>query len=86
MSGLGRAFCYAGARSPLVSNWAVESTSARLLTAELFKRQSADQTLTRAEALRQAMIALIDKQAVDGRMPYAHAAVWAPFSLVGDGY
>jgi CHAT domain-containing protein len=89
VSGLGRAFFYAGARSLLVSNWAVETTSARLLTTELFKQQSANSNLSRAEALRQAMLSLIAKDRVDlvdmqPGLSYAHPAFWAPFSLVGD--
>jgi len=89
VSGLGRAFFYAGARSLLVSNWAVETTSARLLTTELFRRQAENPSLTRAEALRQSMLSLMEKNATDatGRatFSYAHPAFWAPFSLVGDG-
>jgi len=89
VSGLGRAFFYAGARSLLVSNWAVETTSARLLTTELFRRQAENPSLTRAEALRQSMLSLMGKNATDatGRatFSYAHPAFWAPFSLVGDG-
>ena len=84
VSGLGRAFFYAGARSLLVSNWAVETTSARLLTTELFKRQAVNPQLTRAEALRQSMLDLMGKKAPGG-FSYAHPAFWAPFSLVGDG-
>ena len=84
VSGLGRAFFYAGARSLLVSNWAVETTSARLLTTELFKRQAENPRLTRAEALRQSMLDLMGKKAPGG-FSYAHPAFWAPFSLVGDG-
>lgn len=88
VSGLGRAFFYAGARSLLVSNWAVETTSARLLTTELFKRQAENPLLTRAEALRQSALALMQKDATDaaGRttFSYAHPSFWAPFSLVGD--
>ena len=38
VSGLGRAFFYAGTRALLVSNWPVESTSARELTTDLFRR------------------------------------------------
>jgi CHAT domain-containing protein len=84
VSGLGRAFFYAGARSLLVSNWAVETTSARMLTTELFKRQADHPQLTRAEALRQSMLDLMGKKAPGG-FSYAHPAFWAPFSLVGDG-
>lgn len=90
VSGLGRAFFYAGARSLLVSNWPVETTSARMLTTDLFRRQAADPTLARAKAMRQAMLALMDGPgAPDGagkeQFVYAHPTFWAPFSLVGDG-
>jgi len=84
VSGLGRAFFYAGARSLLVSNWAVETTSARRLTTELFRRQAENAQLTRAEALRESMLDLMGKSGPGG-LSYAHPAFWAPFSLVGDG-
>ena len=90
MSGLGRAFFYAGARALLVSNWPVETRSARLLTTDLFKRQSENPNLTRAEALRQTMLGLMDREGqrdASGKLQfsYAHPMFWAPFSLVGDG-
>ena len=59
-SGLGSAFFYAGTRALLVTNWSVHSASARELIADLFRRQSADPALSRGEALRQAMMALLD--------------------------
>lgn len=91
VSGLGRAFFYAGARSLLVSNWPVETVSASLLTTQLFERQAADATLTRAEALRRTMLDLLDRGVAfepTTKLPlyaYAHPMFWAPFSLVGDG-
>ena len=91
VSGLGRAFFYAGTRALLVTNWPVETTSARKLTTTLFRNQVGDPTLTRAEALRRAMITLIDgpgpSDPATGRtaFSYAHPIFWAPFSLVGDG-
>jgi CHAT domain-containing protein/tetratricopeptide (TPR) repeat protein len=91
VSGLGRAFFYAGTRALLVSNWPVETTSAKTLTTDLFRRQAEDASLTRAEALRQAMLALIDGpgyiDAMTGKavFSYAHPIFWAPFSLIGDG-
>jgi CHAT domain-containing protein len=90
VSGLGRAFFYAGARALLVSQWPVETTSARALTTELFRRQQADPRLSRAAALQQTMTWLIDSQVfVDPRsqravFSYAHPIFWAPFALVGD--
>jgi CHAT domain-containing protein len=91
VSGLGRAFFYAGTRALLVSNWPVETTSARALTTDLFARQARNPDLARAEALRQAMAGLIDGPGlVDPAsnatvFAYSHPIFWAPFTLVGDG-
>jgi CHAT domain-containing protein len=91
LSGLGRAFFYAGARALLVSNWPVETTSAREITTDLFRRQRDAPTLTRAKALQATMNALIDGPGfVDAQtqrviFSYAHPIFWAPFTLVGDG-
>ena len=91
VSGLGRAFFYAGTRALLVSNWPVETSSARALTTDVFSRQTADPTIGRAEALRQAHVALIDgpgyRDPASGKplFSYAHPIFWAPFTLIGDG-
>lgn len=90
VSGLGRSFFYAGARALLVSNWPVETVSARLLTTEIFRRQAADAKLSRAQALRQAMLHVMLNETGKDRegnpiFSYAHPLFWAPFSLVGDG-
>ncbi len=90
VSGLGRAFFYAGARALLVSNWPVETASARLLMTDLFRRQVENPALSKAEALRQAMLALADGPgSLDAatRKPlysHAHPLFWAPFVIVGD--
>ena len=61
------------------------------LTTDLFRRQAGDASLSRAEALRQAMLALIDGPGyVDPKsgktaFSYAHPIFWAPFTLIGDG-
>ena len=91
LSGLGKAFFYAGARALLVSSWPVETSSAKALTTELFKRQAKNASLTRAEALRESMLFLIDRAGyIDPAsdklvFSYAHPIFWAPFTLVGDG-
>jgi CHAT domain-containing protein len=91
VSGLGQAFFYAGTRALLVSNWPVETTSAKALTTDLFRRQAKDAKLSRAEALQRAMLALIDDGGyVDPKskkvvFSYAHPIFWAPFTLIGDG-
>ena len=90
VSGLGRAFFYAGTRTLLVTNWAVHSASARDLVADLFHRQANNPTLTRAEALRQSMVGLMDGPGFVGRdgktlFTYAHPLFWGPYSIIGDG-
>ncbi len=88
-SGLGRAFFYAGTRAVLLTNWPVETTSAWVLTTDLFGRQAANAALPRTQAMRQAMLALIDGDGMveDGKtvFSYAHPIFWAPFTVVGDG-
>jgi CHAT domain-containing protein/predicted negative regulator of RcsB-dependent stress response len=90
VSGLGRAFFYAGTRAILVSMWPVETTSARELTTGLFRYQQADQTLSRARALQKSALTLIDgpgiKDPATGKIvaSYAHPLFWAPFIMVGE--
>lgn len=90
VSGLGRAFFYAGTRALLVTNWPVETVSARLLTTEVFRRQAEQPALSRAQALRSAMLTVMKGQALNPsngkpEFSYAHPLFWAPYSLVGDG-
>ena len=88
VSGLGRAFLYAGAKALLVSHWPVETVSAKLLTTELFKRQAANAKLGRAQAMRGASLAVMQQSSKPDRGPafsYAHPMFWAPFVVVGDG-
>jgi CHAT domain-containing protein len=83
VSGLGRGFFYAGTRALLVTHWPVESVSAKLLVTGLFDRQARDPALSRAQALRQSMLSLMQQNS--GSFAYAHPLFWAPYALVGDG-
>jgi CHAT domain-containing protein len=89
ISGLGRGFFYAGSRALLVTHWPVETRSARQLVTTLFERYAADPKLSRAEALRQASLAVMEDYAKDASgkplFSYAHPLFWAPYALVGDG-
>jgi CHAT domain-containing protein len=90
VSGLGRAFFYAGARALLVSNWPVDSVAARRLMTDLFRRYAAGAPTAKADSLRKAMIDLLDSPGfldpANGKpaFSYAHPLFWAPFVLVGD--
>jgi CHAT domain-containing protein len=91
VSGLGRAFFYAGSRALLVSMWPVETTSAKKITTGIFRFQKEIPELSRANALRKSILHLIDKQVLkedtSGKTvaSYAHPFFWAPFIVVGDG-
>ena len=80
LSGLARAFFYAGARALLVSHWYVDSESAVALTTTAFADMTANPKLGRSAALQRSMLALIDR---GGR--FAHPVNWAPFVVVGEG-
>jgi CHAT domain-containing protein len=82
LSGLARAFFYAGSRSLLVSHWAVASDAATRLTTSTFDLIKSEPKIGRAEALRRAMLTYAN----DNSDPVnAYPALWAPFSLIGEG-
>ena len=80
LSGLTKAFFYAGARSLLVSHWAVSSDAAVALTTRMFDESA--KGAPKAEALRRSMLALMART---DKPYFAHPAFWAPFVLVGEG-
>jgi tetratricopeptide (TPR) repeat protein/CHAT domain-containing protein len=81
LSGLARAFFYAGARSVLVSHWSVASETTVKLVTHAISELKSDPKLGRTEALRRAMLSL----STTGKAYEAHPAFWAPFVLVGEG-
>jgi CHAT domain-containing protein len=82
LSGLARAFFYAGARALLVTHWAVDSAAATRLTTSTFDLLKAEPAIGRAEALRRAMLAYLN----DTSSPRnAYPALWGPFALIGEG-
>ncbi len=83
LSGLASAFFLAGARSLLVSHWPVYSDGATRLTTGLFAALEADPGIGRAEALRRAMLAVLDDP--DATPAMLHPAWWGPFMIAGEG-
>jgi CHAT domain-containing protein len=83
LAGLASAFFLAGARGLLVSHWPVYSDAATELTTAMLAATAAPDRPGRAEALRRAVLSILDDPAADRRR--AHPAYWAPFMVVGDG-
>jgi CHAT domain-containing protein len=82
LSGLARAFFYAGARALLVSEWAVDTEGAKQLITSTFDIIRSDPKLGRAEALRRAMLVYLNDRS---DIWNAYPAFWGSFSLVGEG-
>jgi CHAT domain-containing protein len=79
LNGLARGFLYAGGRSLLVTHWAVETESAAKITTETLASYAREPAKGKAEALRQAMLKVMNDPKT------SHPAFWAAFALVGDG-
>ncbi len=85
LSGLARAFFYAGAKTLLVSQWSVDDRATQHLMSEVFRRYGGEQTLSPAVALQQGMLALMRHTSEAETAYFAHPYAWAPFFLVGAG-
>jgi CHAT domain-containing protein/Tfp pilus assembly protein PilF len=81
LSGLARAFFYAGARSLIVSNWEVDSDSTVALMTGLFDALKSNPHLTHAEALRLSMLKMINNPS---KPEWSQPKFWAPFVVVGE--
>jgi CHAT domain-containing protein len=81
LSGLARAFFYAGARSILVSHWEVSDAATAALILDTFAELDAGagtDPAARARALQSAM------RKVRANPRWSHPAYWAAFTLVGE--
>jgi CHAT domain-containing protein/tetratricopeptide (TPR) repeat protein len=91
LSGLARAFFHAGARSLLVSHWRVDDDATQALIGHALATRR--EGMAKAEALRQASLAILRGEGIQVRDPAeredlqarrAHPAAWAAFTLVGE--
>jgi CHAT domain-containing protein len=91
LSGLARAFLYAGARALLVSHWRVFDDATAALTVQTLAIQKANPKLTKAQALQRAMRVVRTGRRPDNtplpgwRPEWAHPAYWAPFVVIAAG-
>lgn len=85
LSGLARAFFYAGARGLLASHWPVADAVAPRITVRTVELQQGG--TGRAEAFQQALreIRMDASQDAVENGSLAHPFYWAPFVLIGDG-
>ena len=78
LSGLARAFFFAGARALMVSHWLIDDAVTPQLMADTMERSGTGDGLSRAQALRQAQLAMLSQR------DHTHPFYWAPFSVVGE--
>jgi CHAT domain-containing protein len=82
LSGLARAFFYAGARALLVTHWSVGSDAVKRLTTKTFDILKSNPKMGRSEAVRQSMLAFLNDTSKPGN---ALPGYWGPFSVIGEG-
>jgi len=68
-----------GAKAVVATLWSVADASTRELMQRFYQLRQAQPEMTKAEALRQAQLALLR-----GESQYAHPFYWAPFILIGN--
>jgi CHAT domain-containing protein len=84
LSGLARAFFFAGARSMLVTHWSINDQTSAFLVADTLRRLIAGGDGGLAGALRAAQLGIIDRAGRDLPANLAHPFFWAPFALIGE--
>ncbi|HUB45008.1 MAG TPA: CHAT domain-containing protein, partial [Acetobacteraceae bacterium] len=85
LSGLARAFFFAGARALLVTHWSISDQSSAFLVADTLRRFAAGSDGGLAGALRAAQLGMLDAAGRSLPASLAHPFYWAPFALIGEG-
>ncbi len=82
LSGLARAFFFAGARSLLATHWSINDQASAYLVAQTMERARREGM---AASLRGAQIALLDEAGAGLPATLGHPFFWGAFALIGDG-
>jgi CHAT domain-containing protein len=87
LSGLARAFFYAGSRGLLVTHWSVDDDSAEFITTRTMLGMKPGSRKDTTLALRQAKLERLMTAGTPGgpSLIFSHPFAWAPFVLIGDG-
>ena len=85
LSGLARAFFYAGARALMVTHWSVNDTATALLVAGTLQRLREGGPQGLAGAFQASQKAMLADAGTKLPAAIAHPYYWAPFALVGEG-
>jgi CHAT domain-containing protein len=81
LSGLAKAFIYAGGRSLLVSHWDVSDEATATIMSDLFALAQLKANARHSELLRETSLRFLDEAKTDSR---THPRYWAPFVVVGE--
>jgi CHAT domain-containing protein len=84
LSGLARAFFFAGARSMLVTHWSISDQTSAFLVADTLRRFSSGEEAGLGGALRAAQLGILARAGKDLPADLAHPFHWAPFALIGE--
>jgi CHAT domain-containing protein len=85
LSGLARAFFYAGARSLAVTHWEVSDQVTAFLVADTLRRLHDNANIGIVGALRDAQLAMLADAGKGLPADIAHPFFWAPFAVIGEG-
>ncbi|HTW68874.1 MAG TPA: CHAT domain-containing tetratricopeptide repeat protein [Acetobacteraceae bacterium] len=85
LSGLARAFFFAGARALLVTHWSISDQSSAYLVADTLARYVAGHDGGLAGSLRATQLGMLKAAGTTLPAALAHPFYWAPFALIGEG-
>ena len=85
LSGLARAFFFAGARALMVTHWSVNDQVAAYLVVSVLHRMHDDASLGVAGALRATQLSMLEEAGKQLPAQIAAPFFWAGFAVIGDG-